>query len=66
MFNLFIYIVSKLVINTHAPAIIIIWGAIMAIKGGKIPVLPSALNKLVIKYNAKHTNIPKLNFIPKL
>ena len=60
------YIVSKLVINTHAPAIMIICGAIIATNGGNVPVFPSALNKLTIKYNAKHVNIPRLNLIPKL
>ena len=60
------YIVSKLVMNMHAPVIIIIWGAIIAINGGNVPVFPNALNKFTTKYKAKHVKIPKLNFKPKV
>ena len=52
--------------NTHAPAIIIIWGAMIANIGGNAPVVPNALNKLTTKYNAKQVTIPKLNLAPKL
>ena len=52
--------------NMQAPAMIITCGAIIAINGGNAPVFPSALKRLTIKYNAKHVNIPRLNFIPKL
>ena len=60
------YIVSKLVKNIHAPAIIIICGAIIDTNGGNVPDTPNALNKFTTKYNAKHVMIPKLNLIPKL
>ena len=58
--------VSKLVINMPAPAIIISGGAMIANNGGSAPVAPNALNILVIKYIAKHVKIPILNFMPKL
>ena len=50
----------------HAPAIIMIGGAITDINGGNVPVAPKALNRFIIKYKAKHVKIPKLNFNPKL
>ena len=43
------YIVSKLVMNVQAAVIIIIWGATIAIIGGRVPVLPSALNTFTMK-----------------
>ena len=45
---------------------IISGGAIMDNIGGNVPVEPSALNRFIKKYNAKHAIIPILNFIPKL
>ncbi len=51
--------------KVHAPAIIIICGAIIAINGGNAPVFPNALNRLTMKYSAKHVSIPKLNLMPK-
>ena len=62
----FFYIVSKLLINIPVPAIIISGGAIIDNIGGNVPVAPSALNKFIRKYNAKHVIIPKLNLMPKL
>ena len=52
--------------KVHAPVIIIICGAIIAINGGRAPVFPKALNKCTMKYKEKQVNIPKLNFVPKL
>lgn len=60
------YMVSKLLINIPAPAMIINGGAMMDSAGGRVPVDPSALNIFIKKYTAKHVMIPKLNFIPKL
>lgn len=60
------YIVSKLVINMPAPAIIINGGAIIDSMGGKVPVAPIALNIFIKKYTAKQVIIPRLNLIPKL
>ena len=60
------YIVSKLAINTPAPAIIISGGAIIANLAGNVPVAPSALNIFIAKYDAKHVTIPMPNFSPKL
>jgi hypothetical protein len=65
-FSCVCYIVSKLVINIPAPAIIINGGAIIDNIGGNAPVAPNALNIFIKKYNAKHVTIPRLNFIPKL
>ena len=64
--TLMYYIVSKLFMNIPAPAIIISGGAIIDNIGGNAPVAPSALNKLIKKYNAKHVIMPRLNLIPKL
>ena len=64
--GLFVYIVSKLVMNMPAPAIIINGGAIIESIGGRVPVVPKALNKLIKKYTAKHVIIPRLNLMPKL
>ena len=58
--------VSKLVINVAAAAIIINWGATIANIAGNALVDPNALNILVIKYSAKHVTIPNANFVPKL
>jgi hypothetical protein len=43
------YIVSKLVMKVHAPVMIIICGATIAIIGGSAPVFPNALNIFTIK-----------------
>jgi hypothetical protein len=43
------YIVSKLVMKVHAPVMIIICGATIAIIGGRAPVLPNALNMFTMK-----------------
>lgn len=61
-----VYIVSKLVMNIPAPAIIINGGAIIDSIGGNAPVAPMALNMFTRKYTAKHVMIPRLNLIPKL
>ena len=61
-----VYIVSKLLINIPAPAIIIKGGAIIDSTGGSAPVAPNALNIFIKKYTAKQVIIPRLNFMPKL
>ena len=58
--------VSKLVINIPAPAIIINGGAMIDSIGGRVPVAPKALNMFTKKYTAKHVIMPRLNLMPKL